>query len=176
MKIFIDTAKIDEIEEFLFLIDGVTTNPSLIKAAMSKGTDMEFYIERICRIIGKEKPVSLEVISLDAKNMINEADLLYKKFNDFAKNVVIKIPVSTSINGQNNYEGLTAIKKLKEMGIPVNATLIMTPEQAFLAAKMGARYASPFAGRIDDLIRTNLGMSFEKTTFLPKEYRKTERW
>ena len=149
MKFFIDTANLNQIREAqdLGVLDGVTTNPSLIKAAMSKDVSMEDYIMNICTIAGKGKPVSLEVVSLDAKNMVDEADLLYKKFNEFADNVVIKIPVSTNTGDGKNYDGLNAIKKLSEKGVPVNATLVMTPEQAFLAAKMGAKYVSPFAGR-----------------------------
>ncbi len=168
MKIFIDSAKIWEIEKFAFLIDGVTTNPSLLKAALDEGMDMEEYIRNICRVAGKGKPVSLEVISLDAKNMIREGELLYNKFN-FAGNVVVKIPISSSTEGENHFEGLTAIKSLSQKGIPVNATLAMTPEQAFLAAKMGAKFVSPFAGRIDDFIRKNVGMGFGKGDYFPAE-------
>ena len=96
MKIFIDTAKIDEIKEFDFLIDGVTTNPSLIRAASTK--NMEDYIKDICNTVGKNRSVSLEVISLDAENMIKEAELLHKKFNS-KDNVAIKIPISTKTDG-----------------------------------------------------------------------------
>lgn len=166
LKIFIDSAKTDEIKKFSFLIDGVTTNPSLIKAAMNSGMDMEEYIKEICRIVGKDKSVSLEVISLDRDGMVKEAQLLYEKFNTY-DNVAIKIPVSTSTDENNQYEGLTTIKTLSEKGIRVNATLIMTPEQALLAAKMGATFVSPFAGRVDDLIRGRLGLKFEKGDYFP---------
>lgn len=167
MKIFIDTARLDEIKEAFSwgIVDGVTTNPSLIKKAVDiekkegKNVDMEMYIKEICKTVGKGRPVSLEVISLSSKKMIQEGELLHKKFDPVAGNVVIKIPINTY---KGNYEGLKAIKKLREKGIPTNATLIMTPEQALLAAKAGATYASPFAGRVDDYIRKNLGMKFEK--------------
>lgn len=166
MKIFIDTARLDEIKEAFSwgIVDGVTTNPSLIKKAVDavkkkEDIDMEIYIEEICKTVGEGRPVSLEVISLSSKKMVQEGELLHKKFDSVAGNVVIKIPINTY---EGNYEGLKAIKKLREKGIPTNATLIMTPEQALLAAKAGATYASPFAGRIDDYIRKNLGMKFEK--------------
>lgn len=168
MKIFIDTAKIDEIKKFSYLIDGVTTNPSLIKSALDESTNMEEHIREICKTAGGGRPVSLEVISTDSENMIKEAEKLYRKFNAEG-NVVIKIPVSTSTNQEENFYGLTAIKALSSKGIPVNATLVMTPEQAFLAAKMGARYVSPFSGRVDDFIRKNIGMSFDKGDYFPAE-------
>ncbi len=110
------------------------------------------------------------MISLDAKGMVKEAENLYEKFNPVAENVAIKIPVSTSRHDkEDHYEGLKAIRILKGKGIPVNATLIMTPEQALLAAKSGATYVSPFAGRIDDWIRKNLGLKFEKGDYFPAE-------
>jgi transaldolase len=167
MKIFIDTAKLNEIKEANSwgIIDGVTTNPSLIKKALDyerengKKIDIVKYINKICKTVGPGKPVSLEVISLTAEKMIDEAILLYKKFNPVAKNVVIKMPINTY---KGNFEGLKAIKELSNKGIPTNATLIMAPEQALLAAKVGARYASPFAGRVDDYIREKFGIKFEK--------------
>ncbi len=172
MKIFIDTAKLDEIKEACSwgIVDGVTTNPSLIKKAVDalrergENIDISSYIEEICKTVGKGHPVSLEVISLTAERMFDEAITLYEKFNPIAENVVIKIPINTYTPGcsHTNYEGLKTIKKLSEKGIPVNCTLIMTPEQALLAAKAGAKYASPFAGRVDDYIRKNLGIKFKK--------------
>ncbi|MFQ5835508.1 MAG: transaldolase family protein, partial [bacterium] len=91
-------------------------------------------------------------------------ELLYGKFNPAAENVVIKIPINTRINESEgiDYEGLKTTKKLSQKGIPINVTLIMTPEQALLAAKAGASYASPFAGRIDDYIRKKSGIEFGK--------------
>jgi transaldolase len=172
MKIFVDTAKLDEIKEACSwgIVDGVTTNPSLIKRAVDeakgkgKEIDMEDYVWEICKTAGKNRPVSLEVISLTMEEMAEEAELLYSKFNPAAENVVIKIPINTCIpeSEATDYEGLKTIKKLSQRGIPINVTLIMTPEQALLAAKAGASYASPFAGRIDDYIRKKLGIEFSK--------------
>lgn len=172
MKIFIDTAKLDEIKEACSwgVVDGVTTNPSLIKKAVDalkkKGEDIDIpgYIEEICRTAGEGNPVSLEVISLISEKMLDEAIALYERFNPVAENVVIKIPINTYTAGSSHtsYEGLRTISKLSEKNIPVNCTLIMTPEQALLAAKAGARYASPFAGRVDDYIRKRMGIDFEK--------------
>lgn len=179
MKIFIDTAKLDEIREACGwgIVDGVTTNPSLIKRAVDavkeegRNIEMETYIKEICKTAGKGRPVSLEVISLTTEKMVEEAELLYDKFNKVAENVVIKIPINTYTEGTNtsDYEGLKAISKLSGKGIPVNVTLIMSPEQALLAAKAGASYASPFAGRIDDYIRKNLGIDFQKGNYFDFE-------
>jgi len=161
MKIFLDTAEIEEIKfaASLGVIDGVTTNPSLIKQAVDKrggSINMEEYIKEILRT--SPGPVSLEVISVSYEKMVEEAKLLYEKFAGYGK-VVIKIPVCPSLDGESNiYDGLKAIKTLSGFGIPVNATLVMTPEQALLAAKAGAAYVSPFAGRIDDYLRDRLGM------------------
>ncbi len=179
MKIFVDTAKLDEIKEACSwgVVDGVTTNPSLIKRAVDeakgegKEIDMETYIWEICKTAGKGRPVSLEVISLTMKEMVEEAELLYSKFNPAAENVVIKIPINTRIDESEriDYDGLKTIKKLSRKGIPINVTLIMTPEQALLAAKAGASYASPFAGRVDDYIRKKLGIEFSKGDYFDFE-------
>jgi len=161
MKIFLDTADIDEIKfaASLGIIDGVTTNPSLIKQAIEKrggSIDMEEYIKEILKT--SPGPVSLEVISVTYDKMVEEAKLLYDKFKPYGE-VVIKIPICSSLDGENNvYDGLKTIRELSDYGIPVNVTLVMTPEQALLAAKSGAAYVSPFAGRIDDYIRDKLGM------------------
>jgi len=156
MKIFIDTADIDEIKEAMSwgIVDGVTTNPSLIKKSSGK-KEMEEYIKEICRIAGRGRDVSLEVISLDADSMVREAKILYDKFNSVAGNVVIKIPICSALDeaDKNRYEGLKALSMLSKENIPTNATLVMKPEQAILAAKNGAKYVSPFAGRLDDLLR-----------------------
>jgi len=175
MKIFIDTAKLDEIKEACSwgIIDGVTTNPTLIKLAVEaekgkgKNISMEDYIKEILKTAGKGGAVSLEVISLSSEDMVKEAQLLYDKFNPVAENVVIKIPINTYSGDSSvgDFEGIKAIKALRERGIPVNCTIIMSPEQAFLAAKAGAIYASPFAGRIDNYVRTNMGISFKKTDY-----------
>ena len=167
MKIFIDTADIEEIKEAkkCGILDGVTTNPSLIKKAVEKfeerGISMEEYIKEICRIV--DGPVSLEVKALDADEMIKEAEILYDKFNDVNNNVVIKIPINTAMSKEDKiFEGIEAIKELNNRDIPTNATLVMTPTQALLAAKAGATYVSPFLGRIDDYIRSKLGIKFGK--------------
>ena len=136
MKFFIDTANLEEIKEGISLgmVDGVTTNPSLIAKENRKFDDV---VKEILKIV--EGPVSLEVISLDAKEMVTEAGKLAK----YGKQVVIKIPMTT--------EGLKATKILAEEGIPVNQTLVFSPLQALMAAKAGAAYVSPFVGRLDDI-------------------------
>ena len=161
MKIFLDTADLDEIRfaASLGVIDGVTTNPSLIRRAVEKrggSISMEDYIKEIVKVV--PGPVSLEVISVEAEAMIEEAKKLYRLFSPYGE-VAIKIPICPSMDGESNvYDGLRAIRELSALGIPVNVTLVMTPEQALLAAKAGAAYVSPFAGRIDDYIRDKMGM------------------
>jgi transaldolase len=136
MKFFIDTANIGEIKEGLNLgmVDGVTTNPSLI-AKEKKGFDI--VVKDILKNV--KGPVSLEVVSLEAKAMFAEG----KKLVQLGDNVVIKVPLCT--------EGLKATKMFAEAGIDVNQTLIFSPLQALMAAKAGARYVSPFVGRLDDI-------------------------
>jgi transaldolase len=136
MKFFIDTANINEIKEGLKMgmVDGVTTNPSLI-AKEKRGFDE--VVREILEIV--TGPVSLEVISLDADGMMNEA----KKLAEIADNVVIKIPMTV--------EGIKATKMLADLDIAVNQTLVFSPLQALLAAKAGAAYVSPFVGRLDDV-------------------------
>jgi len=136
MKFFIDTANIKEIKEGISLgmVDGVTTNPSLVAKENRKFDEV---VKEILKIV--EGPVSLEVISLEAKGMVTEA----KKLAKLGNQVVIKIPMTT--------EGLKATKILYEEGIPVNQTLIFSPLQALMAAKAGAAYVSPFVGRLDDV-------------------------
>lgn len=161
MKIFIDSAEIEEIRRVCEwgVIDGATTNPSLIKKAVDRRHGkiaMEEYIKEILRIV--PGPVSLEVIAVKADEMIKQARLLHKKFSPYGE-VVIKIPVNPSLGDDGlDFDGLKAIRILSSEGIPVNCTLVMTPEQAILAAKAGATYVSPFAGRIDDYIRAKMGM------------------
>ncbi len=171
MKIFIDSAKLEEIIEAdsLGVLDGVTTNPSLIKQAVDelKGEETENYIKKILKLLGKGRSVSLEVVSADYANMAKEGVLLYEKFNRVAGNVYIKIPVnpSFSFNANELGDGIRAIKFLSGRKIPVNCTLIFTPEQALMAAKAGARVVSPFAGRLDDYLRKNAGMKFNKEDY-----------
>ncbi|EFM39243.1 fructose-6-phosphate aldolase [Peptostreptococcaceae bacterium AS15] len=136
MKIFLDTANIDEIKEGASwgIVDGVTTNPSLIA---KEKRDFKQVVKEICDIV--DGPISAEVISEDSEGMINEARELVK----IHKNIVIKIPMTV--------EGLKAVSKLSKEGIKTNVTLIFSPNQALLAAKAGATYVSPFLGRLDDV-------------------------
>ncbi len=178
MKIFIDTADIDEIKEALSwgIVDGVTTNPSLIKKAQEKHkiSDMALYINTLLKAAGPGKDVSLEVIGTTANDMISQAEILYKKFNPVAKNVIIKVPINPSPTEAPSYDGLKTIKALAQQGIPTNVTLIFTPEQALLAAKAGAKYVSPFAGRIDDFLRKNADIKFDKSDYYPAEGKEAE--
>lgn len=176
MKIFVDTAKLNEIETAYSwgVVDGITTNPSLINEAVKvlkeKGENIAIatYISKILET-AKNSPVSLEVIGLTEEEMFNQAKKLYDKFNSIANNVVIKIPVNPDSNEVANFDGLKVTARLSREGIPINSTLIMTPEQALLAAKAGAVYVSPFVGRIDDYLREKkLGWkSFKKTDYYP---------
>ena len=136
MKFFIDTADVKEIREAneLGLVDGVTTNPSLIAKS---GRRFEEVIKEITEIV--DGPISAEVISLEHDGMIAEATELVK----IHSNIVIKLPMTP--------EGLKATKTLTSRGIKTNVTLIFTPMQALLAAKAGATYVSPFVGRLDDI-------------------------
>jgi len=136
MKFFIDTANTDEIKKAweLGVIDGVTTNPSLMA---KEGKDPVLVLKTICSIVSG--PVNAEVVGLTADVMIKEAKTLSK----IHKNIVIKIPMIE--------EGLKAVKKLSAQGIKTNVTLIFSAAQALLAAKAGASYVSPFVGRLDDI-------------------------
>lgn len=141
MKFFIDTANIDEIKEAnsMGMVDGVTTNPSLIA---KEGRDFEEIIKEICQIV--DGPISAEVISIDTEGMIKEARHL-AKIHD---NIVVKIPMIV--------DGLKATRRLAEEGIKTNVTLAFSPLQALMAAKAGAAYISPFIGRLDDLSQEGL--------------------
>ena len=136
MKIFIDTADIEEIKEAnkLGVVDGVTTNPSLVAKT---GKDFKTVINEIVAEV--DGPISAEAISLEADGMVKEGREL-AKIND---NIVVKIPMTV--------EGLKAIKTLTSEEIKTNCTLIFSPSQAILAAKAGASYVSPFVGRLDDI-------------------------
>lgn len=136
MKLFIDTANVDDIREAndLGVICGVTTNPSLIA---KEGRVFQDVVKEITEIV--DGPISAEVISLEADKMVEEA----KPLAAMHKNIVIKIPMCA--------EGLKATKKLTELGIKTNVTLIFSAAQALLAAKAGATYVSPFLGRLDDI-------------------------
>jgi transaldolase len=136
MKFFIDTANVKEIREAasLGVVDGVTTNPSLIA---KEGRDYKEVISEICSIV--DGPISAEAVSLEAGAMIAEGTGLAK----IHKNIVVKLPMTK--------DGLKATKVLAEKGIKVNMTLVFSPSQALLAAKVGAAYVSPFVGRLDDI-------------------------
>ena len=141
MKIFVDTADLDEIKELASwgIVDGVTTNPTLVKKS---GRSFNEIINEIFKIV--DGPISLEVISEKADDMVKEAKGLVSKVSQkYRKNVAIKIPMTP--------EGLKAVKKLKKEEIKTNVTLIFSSNQALLAAKAGATFVSPFIGRLDDI-------------------------
>jgi transaldolase len=144
MKFFIDSADIAEIREAhaMGILDGVTTNPSLVAKTGRPFADVA---KEICALV--DGPVSLEVVSTDAESMIREGLELREKYG---KNVVVKIPLIP--------EGLKATRALAEKNIPVNVTLIFQPIQALLAAKAGAAYVSPFVGRLDDIAQDGMAM------------------
>ncbi|MBU1974861.1 MAG: transaldolase [Nanoarchaeota archaeon] len=172
MKIFIDTADLAEIKDAFSwgIVEGITTNPSLMKKAQDKqgGTNLEEYVKKIL-VASRGTPVSLEVLGGTAEEMYAQGKKLYSKFKNYGA-VVIKIPVNPSVddNSKVHYEGLKATKMLSEENIPVNVTLVMTPEQALLAAIAGATYVSPFAGRIDDHLRKQRGKEFGKLDYFNK--------
>jgi len=141
MKFFIDTANIDEIKEAhsMGMVDGVTTNPTLIA---KEGGDFQTIIKEICSIV--DGPISAEVISLDADGMVKEAREL-AKIHD---NIVIKVPMTI--------DGIKATRTLTEENIKTNVTLVFSPLQALMAAKAGATFVSPFVGRLDDLAQEGM--------------------
>ena len=136
MQFFLDTANIDEIKRIhrLGLVDGITTNPSLIA---KENRDFKEVVQEICGIV--DGPVSAEVIGLTVDEMLQEA----RDIAQWASNVVVKIPMTEA--------GLEAVKKLSEEGIKTNVTLIFSVAQGLMAAKAGASYISPFVGRVDDM-------------------------
>ncbi len=137
MKFFIDTANLEEIKEAasLGVLDGVTTNPTLLSKEKDRG-DFETILREICEVV--DGPVSAEVVSSDKDGMVKEA----QKLSKIHKNIVVKVPITK--------EGIKAIKILNSKGIRINCTLIFSPIQALLAAKAGASFVSPFVGRLDD--------------------------
>ena len=149
MKFFIDTANLEEIATAneLGLLDGVTTNPTLV--AKEKGNFKEL-LKEICALV--DGPVSAEVVSTEAKGMVKEARQLAK----LADNIVIKIPMIT--------EGIKATKILAKENIRTNVTLVFSPVQALMAAKAGASYVSPFIGRLDDISTVGIGIVEEIVT------------
>lgn len=136
MKFFLDTANVREIKEAhsMGMVDGVTTNPSLIA---KEGRDFEEVIKEICEIV--DGPVNAEVVSVDTEGMLKEARHLVR----IGDNIVIKVPMTV--------DGLKATRRLAEENIKTNVTLVFSPLQALMAAKAGAAFVSPFIGRLDDL-------------------------
>ncbi len=172
MKIFLDSADIEEIKTVNSwgILDGVTTNPSLIKKASEKYKvkNFEDYIRKILKVC-KGRPVSLEVIGSDYDSMVMEGEILFKKFNSVAKNVYVKIPVNPCLEESctKSSEGIQTISTLSKKKIPINTTLIFTPQQALLAAKAGAKFVSPFVGREDDYLREINRIKFKKEDYFP---------
>ena len=161
MKIFLDTANLESIRKFndMGLLDGITTNPSLM---FKEGGNPKDVMEEITKIIKGD--VSLEVVSTEYFGMIEEG----KRLRQYGKNVVVKVPMTP--------DGLKACKHLTSEGIPVNVTLIFSPNQALLAAKSGAKYVSPFIGRLDDIGKDgmNLIKDIKKIFDNYKDYFKTQ--
>jgi transaldolase len=149
MKIFIDTANVEQIREAnaLGIVDGVTTNPSLIA---QEGRDFRQVVQEICAIV--DGPISAEAVSLDAEGMLAEAEDLSR----IHENIVVKIPMTA--------EGLKAVKECSRKGIKTNVTLVFSASQALLAAKAGATYVSPFVGRLDDVSQTGMDLIEEIVT------------
>lgn len=136
MKLFLDTASLADIKKYAAwgLVDGVTTNPSLIA---KEGVSYETRVKEICKVV--KGPVSTEVTTIDPKEMVKQG----KTYAKWAKNIYVKCPMTP--------EGLMATQELTKAGIPVNVTLVFSAAQALLAAKAGAAFISPFIGRIDDM-------------------------
>ncbi|MBP8646086.1 MAG: fructose-6-phosphate aldolase [Syntrophobacteraceae bacterium] len=147
MKFFIDTANLDEIRDAhgIGILDGVTTNPSLIaREGISTREAFEEHIRTICRLV--QAPVSAEALSAAFADMVQEA----RSLAEIDPHVVVKIPMTT--------EGLKAVKQLSEEGIKTNVTLVFSPIQALMAAKAGATYVSPFVGRLDDIAHDGMDL------------------
>lgn len=144
MELFVDTADIKEIEEAVSwgIVSGCTTNPTLVSTQGK--VDFKGHIQRICDIV--QGPVSAEVVSLDAENMIKEA----REIATWSPHVVVKIPMT--------WEGIKAAKALSREGIKTNVTLVFSPNQALLAGLAGATYVSPFLGRLDDAGHDGMAM------------------
>lgn len=143
MKFFIDTANVDEIKKAhaYGLVDGVTTNPTLVA---KEGRAFREVVDEICTIV--DGPISAEAVSLDSAGLIKEA----RELSKIHKNIVVKIPMTL--------EGMAAVKIASAEGIKVNVTLVFSPLQALVAAKAGAAYVSPFIGRLDDVAHTGMDL------------------
>ncbi|MBI5681637.1 MAG: fructose-6-phosphate aldolase, partial [Deltaproteobacteria bacterium] len=150
----IDTANLNEIKKAKEwgLVDGVTTNPSLVS---KEGRDFLSLIKEICAVV--DGPISAEALSLDADGMIKEA----RELSKIHKNIVVKIPLTL--------DGLKAVQTVSREGIKINVTLVFSPVQALMAAKAGATYVSPFVGRLDDISHTGMEL-VEKILTIYKNY------
>jgi len=159
MKFFLDTANIDEIRDAAStgVLDGVTTNPSLISR---EGNPFEDQLLKICSLV--DGPVSAETVSRDAEGMVDEGRHLAR----LHRNIVVKCPMTK--------EGLKATKRLSEEGIRVNVTLVFSAPQAILAAKAGAYFVSPFVGRLDDIGQDGMGLIRDIVTIFGNYDFKTE--
>jgi len=161
MKFFVDTANVEDIKKAVAMgiVDGVTTNPSLIA---KEGRDFVETIKEIGTIV--DGPISAEVISLEADKMVLEAKELYEKIGN--PNLVIKIPMCV--------EGLKAVKQLTALGMKTNVTLVFSAGQALLAAAAGATYVSPFVGRLDDVGFCGIDLISEISNIFRKQGIKTQ--
>jgi transaldolase len=142
MQFFIDTANLAHIEEAaaLGILDGVTTNPSLMaKEGISGLKEVRAHYKKICKVVGPDKPVSAEVIATDYKGMVKEG----LELAEIDENIVVKVPMTV--------DGIKAISYFSGREVPTNCTLVFSAGQAILAAKAGATFLSPFIGRIDDI-------------------------
>ena len=159
MKIFLDTANLKAINTYndMGLVDGITTNPTLLSKEKQNPAEL---MREIVKIV--KGPVSLEVIATETDQMLEEAHKLKK----FGQNVIVKIPMTSN--------GMKAVRKLKEDGIETNVTLIFSANQAILAAKAGASYVSPFIGRLDDIGNEGMILIKEITQILRNYQFKTE--
>ncbi len=159
MKIFLDTANLESIKKYndMGLLDGITTNPTLLS---KESGDPQKTMQEICHIVKGD--VSLEVVATDYEGMMEEGHRL-RKYGD---NVVVKCPMTA--------EGLKACKALTAEGIPVNITLVFSPNQAILAAKAGAKYVSPFIGRLDDVGKDGMNLIREIKQIFPNYKFKTQ--
>ena len=147
MEVFLDTSSLQTIEELSWIIDGVTTNPSLVA---KEGLDMKTALAEISKLVNG--PISIEVVSDSFSDMLKEAD----SYASMSDNAVIKLPITI--------DGLRACKALSRNGVPTNMTLCFSAAQAVLAAKCGATYVSPFVGRIDDIGYSGLSLIHEIRT------------
>src|SRR5512137_984154 len=143
MKIFIDTANLEQIKEVNSwgIVYGVTTNPTLVA---KEGCDFKCRIDEICAVV--DGPISAEAVSMQVDGMVKEA----RELSKMHKNIIVKIPMTD--------EGLKAVKILSKEGIKTNVTLVFSPNQALLAAKAGATYVSPFVGRLDDISHNGMAL------------------